>query len=84
MTSKETIELAFLAAIQRLPAGQRAVLILRDVLDWSAKDTAASLGMSRAAVNSSLATRARDAGRALFRWVAANGHRTRTPPNGRC
>jgi RNA polymerase sigma-70 factor (ECF subfamily) len=54
VTSKETIELAFLAAIQRLPAGQRAVLILRDVLDWSAKDTAASLGMSRAAVNSSL------------------------------
>src|SRR5919197_3637904 len=54
VTSKETIELAFLAAIQRLPARQRAVLILRDVLDWSAKDTAASLDMSPAAVNSAL------------------------------
>jgi RNA polymerase sigma-70 factor (ECF subfamily) len=54
VTSKETIELAFLAAIQRLPARQRAVLILRDVLDWSAKDTAASLDMSQAAVNSAL------------------------------
>jgi RNA polymerase sigma-70 factor (ECF subfamily) len=54
VTSKETIELAFLAAIQRLPARQRAVLILRDLLDWSAKDTAASLDMSQAAVNSAL------------------------------
>lgn len=54
VTSKETIELAFLAAIQRLPARQRAVLILRDVLDWSAKDTATALGMSAPAVNSAL------------------------------
>ncbi|HEX6676614.1 MAG TPA: RNA polymerase subunit sigma-70 [Actinomycetes bacterium] len=54
VTSKETIELAFLAAIQRLPARQRAVLILRDVLDWSAKDTAASLDVSQAAANSAL------------------------------
>ncbi|MGH3460021.1 MAG: RNA polymerase subunit sigma-70 [Kribbellaceae bacterium] len=54
VTSKETVELAFLAAIQRLPARQRAVLILRDVLDWSAKDTAAALEMSPAAVNSAL------------------------------
>ena len=54
VTSKETIELAFLAAIQRLPARQRAVLILRDVLDWSAKETAAALDMSQAAVNSAL------------------------------
>jgi RNA polymerase sigma-70 factor, ECF subfamily len=54
VTAKETIELAFLAAIQRLPARQRAVLILRDVLDWSAKDTAASLDMTQAAVNSAL------------------------------
>ena len=54
VTAKETIELAFLAAIQRLPSRQRAVLILRDVLDWSAKDTAAALDMSQAAVNSAL------------------------------
>jgi len=54
VAAKETIELAFLAAIQRLPARQRAVLILRDVLDWSAKDTAATLEMSTVAVNSAL------------------------------
>ena len=54
VTSKETIELAFLASIQRLPARQRAVLIMRDVLDWSAKDTADSLGTTAAGVNSAL------------------------------
>jgi RNA polymerase sigma-70 factor (ECF subfamily) len=54
VTSKETIELAFLASIQRLPARQRAVLILREVLDWSAADTAAALDMTVVAVNSAL------------------------------
>jgi len=54
VTARETIELAFLAAIQRLPARQRAVLILRDVLDWSAKETAAALDMTAAGVNSAL------------------------------
>ena len=54
VTSKETIELAFLASIQRLPARQRAVLILREVLDWSAGDTAAALDMTVVAVNSAL------------------------------
>jgi RNA polymerase sigma-70 factor, ECF subfamily len=51
---KETIELAFMAAIQHLPPRRRAVLILRDVLGWSAKDTAAVLAASVASVNSSL------------------------------
>jgi RNA polymerase sigma-70 factor, ECF subfamily len=51
---KETIELAFLAAIQHLPARRRAVLILRDVLGWSAKDAAAVLEVSVASVNSAL------------------------------
>ena len=51
---KETIELSFLAAIQHLPPRRRAVLILRDVLGWSAKDSADALGLSVASVNSAL------------------------------
>ncbi|MFI6326128.1 sigma-70 family RNA polymerase sigma factor [Nonomuraea sp. NPDC050556] len=51
---KETIELAFIAAIQHLSAKERAVLILRDVLGWSARETAELLGSSVGAVNSGL------------------------------
>ncbi|MFI5694197.1 RNA polymerase subunit sigma-70 [Kribbella sp. NPDC051586] len=51
---RETIELAFLIAIQHLPARPRAVLIFRDVLGWPARETAAAVDLSVAAVNSAL------------------------------
>jgi RNA polymerase sigma-70 factor (ECF subfamily) len=53
-TAKDSLRLAFVAAVQHLPATQRAILIMREVLRFSANETADLLTVSPASVNSAL------------------------------
>ncbi|NUR94268.1 MAG: sigma-70 family RNA polymerase sigma factor [Kribbellaceae bacterium] len=54
MVSQGSLRLALIAAMQYLPARQRAVLVLRDVLDWPVADIAEALETTSASVNSAL------------------------------
>ncbi|MDA0179064.1 RNA polymerase subunit sigma-70 [Solirubrobacter phytolaccae] len=54
VVARETIELTYMAVIQLLPPRQRAVLVLRDVLEWSAIETAEMLELTVQSANSAL------------------------------
>jgi RNA polymerase sigma-70 factor (TIGR02960 family) len=54
LASRESVQLAFVTALQQLPASQRAAVLLADVLDWSVADIAELLDATPASINSAL------------------------------
>jgi len=67
LVRKDTLQLCFIALLQTLPPRQRAVLVLKDVFDWSSKQIAETLDMSPAAVNSALQRARETLGRVKLR-----------------
>lgn len=67
LVRKDSLQLCFVALLQILPPRQRAVLILKDVFEWSSKQIADTLGMSPAAVNSALQRARETLGRTQLR-----------------